>query len=526
MNASGDRSSPEAEQARQWRALLAVVLLTGLALRLWGSFADLPLVFHSDEPLNISIVQRIFKTGNLNPGFFQYPSFFFYLHALAYVPYFLAGRLTGAFGSISDVTAPVSLVMGTALTALPSAVVLGRVVSICVGVGCIALVYAIGTAAGQGRPIALFAAVLTAVSPTLVSESRAVTPDILVTFWTLAACLTSMYVVSRGSWRDYALTGLAAGLAASSKYNGGVSLAILVAAHLVRSVRPGPPFAGRRLALGLAAAAAAFLATTPFAAIDSVTFLKDLSFEASHYAGGHPGMEGDSLRWYALYLWRTEGLVAAAAAIQTVRAFLSRSPQTTVVATFATVYVVAIGLHEVRNERTILPAIPFLHVLAAYLVADLLRSRERWRSGAARGVALAGCVALVTLAVARPVRVSAREAKSLTTIDGRTTARTWINEHVAPGSTIALEAYSPFLAPDRFDLRPVIKITDHAPEWYVQQKVDYLVFSQGMFGRFYRQPDRYAAEIAEYEHLFHRFPLVRSFVDGGYDVRLYRVSAP
>jgi len=68
------------------------------------------------------------------------------------------------------------------------------------------------------------------------------------------------------------------------------------------------------------------------------------------------------------------------------------------------------------------------------------------------------------------------------------------------------------------------RMIDHEPGWYIQQNFDYLVFSQGMYGRFYREPERYRNEISQYDNLFRQFNLVMMFTDGGYEVRVYRVK--
>jgi hypothetical protein len=64
----------------------------------------------------------------------------------------------------------------------------------------------------------------------------------------------------------------------------------------------------------------------------------------------------------------------------------------------------------------------------------------------------------------------------------------------------------------------------HAPEWYVEKGFEYLVFSEGMYGRFYREPQRYRGEVAQYDSFFSRFPLVKTFDDSGLEVRIYRVE--
>ncbi len=68
------------------------------------------------------------------------------------------------------------------------------------------------------------------------------------------------------------------------------------------------------------------------------------------------------------------------------------------------------------------------------------------------------------------------------------------------------------------------RMIDHKPEWYIDQGFDYLVFSEGMYGRFYREPERYRSEISQYESLFSRFDLVKVFNDGGYEIRVYKIK--
>ncbi|MBK8833391.1 MAG: hypothetical protein IPO29_00565 [Anaerolineae bacterium] len=63
---------------------------------------------------------------------------------------------------------------------------------------------------------------------------------------------------------------------------------------------------------------------------------------------------------------------------------------------------------------------------------------------------------------------------------------------------------------------------DFPSEWYLEKGVEYLVYGEGMFGRYFARPDLYAAEISKYEAQFSRFFLEKVFEDGGYEVRIYR----
>ena len=51
-----------------------------------------------------------------------------------------------------------------------------------------------------------------------------------------------------------------------------------------------------------------------------------------------------------------------------------------------------------------------------------------------------------------------------------------------------------------------------------------MVFSQGMFGRFYREPDMYSGEVSQYEDIFRAFDICKTFTEGGYEIRIYHVT--
>jgi len=499
-------------------AVLALVVLAA-SLRLWGAFADLPYIQHPDEPAYIARALHIFQTRDLNPHFFNYPSLFLYANALAYIPYYWVGRVAGVFQSPQDIATPIALIMGTAFAPLPSVAMVGRSVSILLGSASVALTYLVGQRL-TGRPsVGLLAALMLAISPANVTHSRHITPDTYVVFWHLLTLLLSLYLLQPGRPWHYVLAGVLAGFSASSKYNGGLIIVCVVAAHFLRCGWRG--FGDWKLYAALAASGLGFVLTTPFAVLDFPAFWRDMQFELQHYATGHDGMEGNALRWYLAYLWRFEGVAALLAGVQIFRGLARRSAVTALLAAFAVGYFAWISTYVVRNDRTILPLTPFLFILASILVVDLLRhSRVRGRQPSAAGWRLAamvvvGCVCLL------PWRPAVTTTLSLLVIDSRTTSRNWIETHLAPGSKIALESYSPFVRPDRFEVHSVIRLIDHTPDWYIDNDFDYLIASEGMFGRYFGNPDQYREEVASYEALGAAFVPVQEFNDGDYEIRIY-----
>jgi 4-amino-4-deoxy-L-arabinose transferase-like glycosyltransferase len=124
----------------------------------------------------------------------------------------------------------------------------------------------------------------------------------------VAACFATLAVAAclRASRnpsieRSAVVPGALAGLATGGKYT--LALAIL-------PVLLGIVFyagAGQRIRSCLAAIAAmvvAFLVVDPYVLLDIPAFLNGLGFEASHYAGGHPGADGEAGWPQALFYFR------------------------------------------------------------------------------------------------------------------------------------------------------------------------------------------------------------------------------
>jgi 4-amino-4-deoxy-L-arabinose transferase-like glycosyltransferase len=503
------------------RILVLAIILIAFAVRMWGIASALPYIFHPDEPHYIRLVQHIFKQGDLNPHFFNYPSMFLYVNALAYVPYYWLGYLTGSFTSPEDVLAPLSITMGSSFAPMPGLVFLGRMLTVFWGTATVVLVFLTGFKITRCFWIGLLGATITALSPTNVHNSRFISPDPYVVFWSVATLFASTWLLNSLRVRHYLLAGLAAGFAASSKYNGGLIILAPIVIHLLRHGMAG--IWDRKLYTMLIASAAAFFFITPYAILDYQKFIEDLLFEARHYATGHAGMEGNTLAWYLSYLWRIEGLIVVFALLQVIRGVFNGSRETILLATFPIVYFIFISLYVVRNDRTLVPMLAPLFLLGSILLIDFYKyARERITS-TYKGMMPLLAILLIIVTVAVPARNSIQGSMRRTAVDSRTTARIWTDTNLSEGAKIVVESYAPFMNPNRFAVTGVGRAIDREAEWYLENGFDYLIFSQGMYGRFYAAPERYAHEMALYDSLFARFPLIQIFNDGGYEVRIYAV---
>jgi 4-amino-4-deoxy-L-arabinose transferase-like glycosyltransferase len=501
--------------------LLVCILLLALALRLWAIKWGLPYLYHHDETDFVPIFQHIFKTGDLNPHAFDYGSVFFYINAISYIPYYLAGLAAGTMHSPNDIAYPSMLVMGDGITAMPSTYVLGRSVTTVFGVASVFMVFLIGRRVSGKPMVGLIAAVMMAISPTCVALSREISPNMFLVFFILLTVWGAIKIYEENTTAAFLLSGVAAGLVVGTKYNGGLVFGVVVLACLLRS--GWAALKDRRLYAAAAISAATFLLTTPFAVLDYPSFIRDFTNQASHYATGHLGMEGDTVQWYTNFLWTQEGPVAVLGWIGAIYALVRRSRPLIIVASFPIGYGIFISSFIVRNDRTILPLLPFLYILAAVVIVDT----ARWvmaRDIERRAALATSALVLVLLAIV-PFNMSSAAAIQANAPDSRLTGVQWIGQNIPPGSKVGIEVGAPYLDPQTYSVQPVDSIIAHPPQWYVDQHYDYLIFADGMFGRFFREPDRYAGEVAQYEAFFSTFQLVKDLDDGGYQVKVYKVTS-
>lgn len=498
-----------------------LILIIAFLIRLWGLDANLPYIYHPDEPTYLRISQTIFTSGDLNPHFFHFPSLLFYLNAIAYIPFYAIGNLLGLFSSFSDLVPPTSLTMGVSQTAMPATVLLNRSVTAIFGTGSVGLIYLIGKDLNQKKAVGILSAAIYAILPLPVLHSRFVTPDTFVTFFILATCLMSLCLFRQGQQWQYIAAGICVGLTASSKYNGAIVLSVVIAAHFLRTGWAGCK--DYKIMLALLFSGLAFITFTPYALLDYAAFSADMQFEAQHYSTGHIGMDGDTLRWYVSFLWTMLGGINVLAILAIIRGLWLRHSTLLLLAVFPVLYFLFINQFIVRNGRTALHLMPFLVLLATSLFVDFFTGVNRHPKPLKLPLLSLGIIGFFFISYYKPVMQTIQDTTQLTSFGSREVASEWVSTNLPSGARIALESYSPFVEPDQFSVRGFFKIIDHPPEWYIDHNYEYLIFSNYMFARYYREPEQYTAEVSQYDAFFSRFNLVKTFFDGDLEIRLYQI---
>jgi 4-amino-4-deoxy-L-arabinose transferase-like glycosyltransferase len=503
---------------RRHRLLLSV-LATALGVRLWGITANLPVIHHPDEPLNIRVIEGI-AAGDLNPHFFNYPSLFLYLQAAVS----LDGPVFGWILPGDRVVLPTTKAMGTTFAPSVSTVLVHQLLSVAFGVALVAVVWAIARKTVGGTVAPAVAAGLVALSPNLIEHSRFVTPDVVAALFMGLGVLAALHVLESGSMRSYVIAGLVVGLATSAKYNAALVGAAVAAACLVRFWRTRDWNGVSHLVLAGNAAVGAFLLTTPYALLDRATFLRGVQYERAHYATGHAGMQGDTPAFYAGLLFREETAIAVPGLVGVILVLAGTRLQrqyAAVVLAFPLLYCAFVFLMPVRNDRTIMVVLPLLAVFAGYAVSVALgavraasrqpgRSLPWQRPVAAVGAGLLLVAALVGLWGGLTVN-SQHDAKGK--------AALWVSANLPAGSSVLVEAYSPWIDPQTYQVTGTGSLRDAE----VPLGTEYIVASEAMFGRYTGNADEFPAEAAAYERLFASLELLREFPQEGHSVRIYAV---
>lgn len=518
------------------RFFVAIAILAlGVSLRFYGLGWGLPQVYEDAVPLKRAWMMWGWGPQlpfDLNPHFFNYPSLYLYIQLLG------QAVLYGILTAIGSVGSTIDFQLLYVLDKTPF-YLMGRGITALLGSATIPLVYLIGRRIG-GPLTAAGAALLLTLNPEHIAESKLVSVDVPLTFFVTLTLLYCLRLADRPRGKNYVRAGLYLGLGASIKYTAMILAVPIAVAHALRE-RDRKSGRLRRLgpALAVLLGAAVFFATSPFVILDFHQFWADFSYERAHMEAGHFGATG-SPTW--IYYLKTLGgpilgwpaLVLGIAGM----VFLARRrrPWTVILLSFAAPYLVMISLWNMQAERYLMPVVP---VFLLFAVAAVNRVLERIRiPGSLPRVWAAGVIAFFVLA-ATPLGAFPKLLNRIKP-DTRTEARRLIEAQVPSGGFIVSEFLGPELfgpldywplpggLKDRIRVQNVpffafmrIPMFQARPEesavFYdlsLYREVDLIVISGGVKARYLKDPKRFAAQIAFYETLEHRFRKVWDFEPG------------
>ncbi len=499
----------------------AVVALVAIAIRAYKLEFGLPYMRHPDEAHNIRHALQLVNARDPNPHFFRYPSLIFYVNALAELVYFWFAKLFGKLSLFSDIQPPYEYIWGVGIAPSLAPFLIGRLLSLAFSSGTALLGFSIARRLG-GLRAGFLAGLVIALSPINVANARYVTPDAMTTFFVTLTLFWAVALFERGRVVDYCLAGAAAGLAAGSKYNGGLVAVAIVAAHFAR---PDCLKGIWRLCVSGATSALVFVASTPYMLLDSATFKRDLAIAKVRYSDTHSAMvldNDDSLTFYVSYLYRMESVLIFLAAAFVLQALVRRSRAHVFFSVFPTAYLAFISHYAVHNDRTLLPVVPALWIMAAvafFVLLDFALGFVKHRLVYAAIVAAA--LATLGFALSGETISSIGFAQIMARHDVVDEAREWLDNNLPPEARVAVEPHGPFVA-TRFRVKGIPQYSAHSPSWY-RARFDYLVLSSHVI--YYADPVRNRRHIRSYEALRRVFPPIKVFTgEAGATVEVLRAN--
>jgi hypothetical protein len=463
------------------RVLLGLILLAGLALRVWNNDYGLPFVYSIDEASHFTDRAVLMFREGIDPGYYQNPAAYTYLlYALLRVMY---GPLQIVFdlpfGNVTDQFSKDPTQIWIAARTLAAVL-------------CMAGVAAVWWAARRlwGAREGLIAAAVLAFAFLPVAYSRVAVTDVGVLIGVSLALCFAVRVYEDGRLRDYALAGAAAGLAIAFKYTAGLVLLPLGIAALAR-IRADRlrALAGLAAAAGLAGLVFVVLNPYLFGSFDS--WWEDLRGQAEVAADQpKPGQESGGLSYYLHSLTWGLGWAGCAAALAGAAIELRRNlVRGLILIALPLALLIYLSVQSRYFGRWLLPAYPALAMLAAVgiarvaaaVAAALPRAKEPmedeaaservaaadaprraathpdrrtrrpapWTSSAVRSASptprrlalIAGVLTAATLA--QPLAADIRTVQVLGRTDTREQARDFLVSNYPPGLRVSIEPAVP-----------------------------------------------------------------------------------
>ncbi|MCR4373524.1 MAG: phospholipid carrier-dependent glycosyltransferase, partial [Acidobacteria bacterium] len=352
--------TPLLQSRRSHLMVLSLLVAIGGALRFTALGQGIPFALGVDEPEIIERSVRMMKSGDFHPHFFDYPGLYIYIQFLVACARFVVGGIGGLWANLNE-AAPAEFYLWA------------RAVTATLGTLTILLVYRAGR---RISPLAgVLSAAIFAVQSMHVRESHFVLTDVPTTFFVALTWVLALRAHERLTTRAFFWAGIAAGLAAATKYNGGVAILLPL---LVLLLSTGNwRWRLRAAAVVILGAAGSFLAGAPYTVLALPEFLNAFAYLSHMYAvGPAPAEPGWVIYLKHLRLnFSVPGLIAAAIGLGLTLRALWRAPRANasvawaMTASFTLIYFYMIAGQRLTYGRYLLPLLPFLCVLAGGALA-------------------------------------------------------------------------------------------------------------------------------------------------------------
>lgn len=416
-------------------AAVALVLLAGLGLRLWGIGYGLPFVVHPDENRQVLDALGMAQRMSPVPAEFSYPALHKYLLVAADGAYYALGLAAGWFKDPADFALKF-------LEGESRVILVGRLLSVAAGIGVCLAAWKMATRLFS-RSAGIFALVFSAGMFHLIQHSQWAISDIFLALFTTLALFYIMLSSEEGAGsKNLALACLYTGLAISTKPQGLFLIPPLIISQYFALKDSGGPLkmavcskkyliGAAVLALSSATGNLAWFAEFD-AALDKFMMLKQVALVGiSSREPFAPGLL-TLTAWFAKELARQEGPLGALLVIGVVYALFKRTRRDLIFLSYLALFMFAVKDWAIRYLHLFVAVFPAMCVFGARALAEAFEA-----SPVRRNLASAFAVALILHSLAGTIEASIKK----TGPDTRLLAKDWLEKNIPAGTTIAMDWY-------------------------------------------------------------------------------------
>ncbi len=344
--------------------------------------------------------------------------------------------------------------------------VVGRLVSVILGLLTIPLVYLIGNKVG-GIKVGILSALFFSILPLHVINSHFIAPDVSMCFFVMLTFYITLLSFERESKVIYPLQGLFCGLAAATKYSAAPIAVVIVLSHLLQK-----DISWKRKAITYPFMLLGFFIGEPYAFVCFSEFREHLRIVRTSHTSGEENLILTMFLnvWFyakniALYCMGIPTFIISLLGIpMLIRLRRSshselRTPNSELVFASIAVFFLFALISKFQFIRFSLPVIIFLCIPCAIYLANVKNLKLRY--------------ILIGLCVLFPLVLSIRNVKIITEEHTTTSSYKWVDENVEPGSSLFQEYREiPPLQPRRYK---VFDYTLVEPERGLKLKPDYVI---------------------------------------------------
>ena len=423
---------------------ISIIFILGIFVRLYGIQFGFPGFFRPDEEYYVYTIFQM-DTGDLNPHFFYYPSFYFYLNLVIWRAYVLLKLFIHQFDPNSS--------FGTfAQQNTQTMYLIGRYVGAILGSLTILITYLIGRRF-YGVLAGVLAALFLAFNPVHSLNSHFFKSDIATAFFMTLSLYFMVKYLEEGIKRNLYLSAGIAGTAFSTNYYGGFLMIPLIMTLLLRTIKEKREQNKKFLNLFISAEfyltplilILVFALLSPYVFIDFHSFLKH--FQRMLFADRvnlyntfvQLKYTENFFQYPLLYslefcLRHTMGIALSILSMLGVLFLLVRfSMKNFVILTFLLSFFFLIATGKAVFTRYYAPIAPVLSLICAVTLSAMynrLLKRNRLLKIILFSVFL-------VLLVIEPLYVTFKQSIILSREDTRVTAMNWMKKNLPPSATIA-----------------------------------------------------------------------------------------